>query len=175
MEYRVGIGQDSHRFAEAPSGGQGGPNGSGGFAGSVTLGGVAIPHGRPLEANSDGDAVLHAVTDAISGVTCVNVLGAVADAMCAAGVRDSAEYVREAMRHLGGRRIGHVSISVRCASPILAPHIPAMRANVASICGVTERDVGITATSGEGMGPEGKGEGIHAMAVITVVGTSLPS
>ncbi|MDI6602551.1 MAG: 2-C-methyl-D-erythritol 2,4-cyclodiphosphate synthase [Patescibacteria group bacterium] len=63
----------------------------------------------PLQGNSDTDAVLHSITNAISGITGVNIMGKIADEMCQKGITDSAEYLKEALRHFGNARIIHVS------------------------------------------------------------------
>ena len=152
-----GIGQDSHRFE---------PEGSGK---PLMLGGVRIDGCVGLAGNSDADVVLHALTNAISGVTGVNVLGEVSDGLCLKqGITDSAAYLRRALESLGGRRISHVSISVEGKRPILAPHIGAIRDRIAALLGLTPDDVGLTATSGEGLTAFGKGEGIQALAIVTV-------
>ena len=154
---KVGIGQDSHRFEEAP----GKP---------CMLGGVVFPEAPGLLANSDGDVVLHAVTNAVSGVTCRNILGAPADALCEAGVKDSAEYLRLAltdMKELGLKPV-HLSISVEAARPRLSPKIGEMRRNIGSLMGLDEDCIGITATTGEGLTDFGKGLGIAVIAILTV-------
>src|SRR4029077_9446282 len=88
-----------------------------------------------LEGNSDADVVLHALANAISGVTGRNVMGAVSDALCAAGISDSAEYVREAMKSLGKMRISHVSVSLEGQHPKFAAKIGAMRESLAALLG----------------------------------------
>ena len=72
---KVGIGQDSHRFEEKPSGKP------------LVLGGLIIPRHKALDGNSDADVVLHALTNAISSVTGVNILGKIADDMCKSVLR----------------------------------------------------------------------------------------
>src|SRR5688572_3585664 len=98
MKIRTGLGQDSHRF-EAEKTGK-----------VLKLGGVVFEGERALEGNSDADVVLHALCNAISGVTGHNVLGAITDSMCKAGITDSREYVKTALKSLGGMRITHVSV-----------------------------------------------------------------
>ena len=151
---KAAIGQDSHRFEENP----GKP---------LVLGGVLFPGEPGLLANSDGDVVLHAVTNAVSGITCVNVLGGPADALCRTGITDSAVYLQKALEPLRGR-ISHRSISVECARPRIAPRIPAMRENIARLLGVVPEAVGITATSGEGLTDFGRGLGISVFCILTV-------
>ena len=151
---KAAIGQDSHRFEENP----GKP---------LVLGGVLFPGEPGLLANSDGDVVLHAVTNAVSGITCVNVLGGPADALCRTGITDSAVYLQKALKPLRGR-ISHLSISVECARPHITPRIPAMRENIARLLGVVPEAVGITATSGEGLTDFGRGLGISVFCILTV-------
>lgn len=151
---RAAIGQDSHRFEES----SGKP---------LILGGVVFPGEVGLLANSDGDVVLHAVTNAVSGITCRNVLGAAADEMCRSGITDSAEYLKAALRSLQGK-ICHVSISIECARPKISPMIPQMRQSIAGLLGTAPENIGITATSGEGLTDCGRGLGISVLCILTV-------
>ena len=141
------IGQDSHRFTQEEK--------------PLLLGGVLLPGEPGLEANSDGDVLLHALTNAVSGLTGRNILGAPADELCRAGVTDSRAYLGEALKDLEalGGRIVHVSFSVEARRPHLAAHIPAIRASVAGLLGIAPAHVGLTATSGEGLTAIGRGEG----------------
>ncbi len=152
------IGQDSHRFA---------PEGAAPER-PLRLGGVTVPGAPGLLGNSDADVVLHAVTNAVSGLTGVNVIGAVADRMCRElGITDSAAYLAEAMRALGAIRLTHLSVSVEAARPRLAPHVPAIRARLAALLGLPESAVGLTATSGEGLTDFGRGEGIQVLCILS--------
>ncbi len=151
---RAAIGQDSHRFEE-------------GYDKPLILGGVLFPKERGLSANSDGDVVLHAITNAISGITCRNILGAVADEMCRSGITNSAEYLREALKSLEGR-ISHLSVSIECMHPRISPMIPTMRESIAGLLDIQPQQVGITATSGEGLTDCGQGLGISVLCILTV-------
>ena len=151
---KAAIGQDSHRFEEN-------------LGKPLVLGGVLFPGEPGLLANSDGDVVLHAVTNAVSGITCVNVLGGPADELCRAGIIDSAVYLQKALESLQGR-ISHLSISMECARPRITPRIPAMRENIARLLGIAPEAVGITATSGEGLTDFGRGLGISVFCILTV-------
>jgi len=177
---KVGIGQDSHRFVNEGQAGDGGGCGCAPLAANgkpLVLGGVVIPGAPALEGNSDADAVLHALCNAISGVTGVNVLGEVADRMLAErGETDSEAYVREALRSLApGERVVHASFSIECLRPKLAPHIPAMRENIARVLGLPIGGVGVTATTGEGLTAFGQGLGVQALCVVTVTKGDVPS
>jgi 2-C-methyl-D-erythritol 2,4-cyclodiphosphate synthase len=162
MDIRTGLGQDSHRFEASPSGKP------------LLIGGVPFEGAPALEGNSDADVLLHALVNAISGVTAVVVLGPRTDELCRAGVTDSAEYVKEALKHLAGLRITHVSCSLECARPKIGPKIGAMRESVAAILGISPVNVAITAHTGEGLTPWGKGEGIAATVLVTALGASGP-
>lgn len=152
---RAAIGQDSHRFEER----SGKP---------LVLGGVVFPE-EPcgLLANSDGDVVLHALTNAVSGITGRNVLGAPADALCRKGVTDSRAYLALALEDLK-EPVSHVSFSIEAAHPKIAPRIDAMKASVAALLGTDPSRVGITATTGEGLTDFGRGLGISVFCILTV-------
>ena len=154
--YITTLGQDSHRFRD-------GEDSSG-----IMLGGVLIPHDRAFEANSDGDVLLHAITNAISGYTCVNVLGGAADRICfEQGIKDSSVYIEEALKDVHGAKILHVSASIECLRPKLMPHIPKMRSRIGSLLGIPGTSVGITATTGEGLTGFGRGEGVQVFVIIS--------
>ncbi len=158
---KVGIGQDSHRIQE-PAAGK-----------TLVLGGLALKEDYALEGNSDSDVVLHAITNAISGITGKPVLGPTADKLCRAGQTDSAAYLKVAMDDLAsiGYRIGHVSVTLECKRPKILPILPAMVQRLKELLGVSGNDIGITATTGEGLTDFGKGLGIQAFACVTAART----
>ena len=162
MEYAYisTIGQDSHRFTEDvydPS-----ENG-------IMLGGYKVPHDRQFLANSDGDVILHAITNAVSGYTGVNILGGAADKLCLEqGIMDSRVYLEEGLKYLGDASIVHVSLTVECLRPKLKEHIPAIKESVAKILKIAPSYVGLTATTGEGLTGFGRGEGIQVFAIMTI-------
>ncbi len=151
------IGQDSHRFE---------PDGS---SKPLILGGVTIPNCVGLEGNSDADVILHAVTNAVSGVSGQNILGKVSDDLCRAGQTDSRVYLEKAVETLsvGKWKLTHVSISIEAKRPHLADYIPAIKKSVASMLSLQEKDVGLTATTGEGLTAFGRGEGIQALIIVS--------
>jgi len=159
MIVRTAIGHDSHRFEHPPS------------AKPLVLGGVVIPDHAGLEANSDGDVVLHALTNAISGITGVPVLGDIADQMCLEqGITCSSEYVRRALRDLKQNQvITHVSFSIECSTPRLSKYLRAMTGSVSGLLHIDPTSVGITVTSGEGLTDCGKGLGIAVWCILTVM------
>ncbi len=153
---KVGIGQDSHKIDYNNK------------EKKLILAGVEFEEEFSLLANSDGDVILHAITNAISGVTCKNILGKIADDMCnKRGIKDSKEYLIEALKYLN-EPISHISISIECKVPKINPKIEEMRKNIARILNINENCVGITATSGEELTEFGKGNGINVFACVTV-------
>lgn len=153
---KVGIGQDSHRIDYSNTDKE------------LILAGVKFEENYSILANSDGDVVLHAITNAISGVTCKNILGKISDEMCnQKGIKNSEEYIKEALKYLN-EPICHLSISIECKVPQITPKIDEMRKNLSRILSIDENCIGITATSGEGLTEFGKGNGINVFACITV-------
>jgi len=154
---KVGIGQDSHRFDFDDK------------EKKLILGGIFFEGHPPLKGNSDADVVLHSITNAISGVTCVNILGEISDKMCFVdNIKDSSFYIKEAMKYLGENKIVHVSISLECKTPKISPKISEMRSSLSKLLGIPENCVGITATTGEGLTDFGKGLGIQVFSCITI-------
>jgi len=151
--YFSAIGQDSHRFEPVDS------------VKPLMLAGVVIP-GTGLQGNSDADVILHAVCNAISGLTSVNILGAVTDRMCKnEGITDSREYLRVALATLGEIKLLHLSITIEAKRPHLSGHIDAMKKSLSHLTGLTVKHIGITATTGEGLTAFGNGEGIQAFVI----------
>ena len=152
---KVAIGQDSHRFDFESK------------TRKLILGGIIFEDSTPLAGNSDADVVLHSITNAVSGITCKNILGKIADDMCKSGITDSKEYLKEALKYLN-EKIVHLSISIECKTPKISPKIEEMRNNIARILNITPSQIGITATTGEGLTEFGKGNGISCFSIITV-------
>ncbi len=153
---RVGTGFDVHRF---------------GPGGSVTLCGFALDHDRALVGHSDADVGLHALTDAILGALGAGDIGQhfpPSDARWRGAaselfLRDAASRVASA-----GGTIANVDVTLICEAPRIAPHRAAMVARVAEILGIPATRVGVKATTTEGLGFTGRGEGIAAQAVATL-------
>ena len=151
---RVGLGFDAHPFAEGRP---------------LKLGGVEIPHLRGLKGHSDGDALLHAVADAVLGAAGLGSLGEQFpdEDPCWKGA-DSAIFVTRA-RDLAAERgfeIGNLDAVVIAESPRLAPHAAGIRRRVAGLLGVSPDAVSIRGTSSNGLGFTGRGEGVAVMAVV---------
>ena len=156
MPMRVGNGYDSHRFdAAAP----------------LVLGGVTIRNHAGLAGHSDGDAVAHAVIDAVLGAASCGDVGShfpPTDEKWKGA--DSIELLEKAMElvRTRGWRVSNVDVTVICESPKIRPHADGMRARLAGALGVSPERVSIKGKTNEGMGWIGAGEGIavHAVALI---------
>jgi 2-C-methyl-D-erythritol 2,4-cyclodiphosphate synthase len=157
LSSRSGIGYDSHRFAP------GGP---------LMLGGVRIASDVHLRGHSDGDAVAHAVTDAILGAVALGDIGEMfSDTDDANAGRDSIEMLTLAVARVvaAGWRVGQLDVVVIAETPKIAPHRAAMCARIAGAVGITPADVSIKGKTNEGMGFVGRGEGIACLATATLV------
>jgi 2-C-methyl-D-erythritol 4-phosphate cytidylyltransferase/2-C-methyl-D-erythritol 2,4-cyclodiphosphate synthase len=155
-EYRTGSGFDAHRFAVGDH---------------VWLCGVKIAHDKTLEGHSDADAGLHALTDAILGAIGAGDIGQhfpPSDPKWRGA--NSAQFLEHAMAQLReqGGALGNADITLICERPKIGPHRDAMRARVAEICGVDISRISIKATTTEGMGFTGRGEGMAAQAMVSV-------
>lgn len=160
--FRVGLGYDSHRFV------RGGP---------LRLGGVDIPHERSLAGHSDGDAVAHAITDAILGAAGAGDIGAMfPDTDPANRGRDSLEMLRAAIERVQARgwRVENVDVTVVTESPRIGPHRDAIRSALAPVLGVASDDISIKGKSNEGMGSIGAGEGLACLAVVLLGRAATP-
>ena len=150
------IGQDSHRFEPDAS------------AKPLILGGVVVPGAPGLEGNSDSDVVLHALCNAISGLSGVNILGAHTDKLCKEqGITDSGVYLQDALKTLAGITLAHISISIEARRPHLSGHVNSIRQSIAAKVSLPVARVGLTATSGEGLTAFGRGEGIQAFVIVS--------
>ncbi len=154
--FRTGIGYDAHRFAQGRQ---------------LVLGGIEIPHERGLEGHSDADVLSHAIADALLG---------------AIGQRDIGHHfpnTDEAIRGISSleilRRVGeilqgekwqitNIDATLIAEAPKIGPHLSAMREKIAAALGLEVGQIGIKATTNEGMGAIGRGEGMAAMAVASV-------
>ena len=146
---RTGIGIDSHAFADGRK---------------LVLGGVEIPHERGLLGHSDADVLAHAITDALLGAAGLGDIGQhFPDTDEQWRGADSMELLRVVAARVGA--IEHVDCTVMMERPKLSPHRDAIRANLEQLLGCT---VNVKATTGEGMGFVGRGEGVASLAVATL-------
>ncbi|MEZ5444283.1 MAG: 2-C-methyl-D-erythritol 2,4-cyclodiphosphate synthase [Gammaproteobacteria bacterium] len=154
---RIGQGFDAHRFQEGRR---------------LVLGGVDIPYERGMEAHSDGDVVIHAVCDALLGAVALGDIGKhFPDTDPTIEGIDSRVMLRHIVSLLQqrGLRVGNVDATIIAQAPKVAPYIQAMRENLANDMRVEIDSVNVKATTTEKMGFTGRGEGIAALAVASVV------
>ena len=157
VSMRVGVGYDSHRF------GEGGP---------MRLGGIDIPADRHCAGHSDGDAVCHAVTDAILGAAGLGDIGEMfPDTDAANKGKDSIVMLAAAVErlHAAGWRVGNVDVTVVTQRPKIGPHRGAMRERLAAVLQVDAGDVFVKGKTNEGLGWIGREEGLGVIATATVV------
>lgn len=139
----------------------------------LIIGGVDIPYERGLEGHSDADVLIHAVCDALLGAAGLGDIGThFPDSDARYRNIDSRKLLREVARLLreGGLRVGNVDATIIAQAPRMAPHIPAMRANIAADLGMEAGTVNVKAKTAERLGFLGRGEGIAAEAVALVSG-----
>lgn len=151
---RVGLGYDIHRTVPARP---------------LVLGGVEIAHDFGLEGHSDADVVLHALMDAMLGAAGLGDIGRYFPPSDPQYRGISSLELLTAVKNLveeAGYRLQNASIVVVAERPRIAPYIGAMRSRIAGVLATEIDDIGISATTNEGMGPEGRHEAISAQAVV---------
>jgi 2-C-methyl-D-erythritol 2,4-cyclodiphosphate synthase len=137
----------------------------------LVLGGVHIPHHLGLEGHSDADVLLHAICDALLGAAGLGDIGGhYPDSDAQYSEVDSRRLVRDVAAKLAALkfRVVNVDATVIAQSPRLAPHFAVMQATIAADLGVAKGAVNLKATTTEGLGFTGRGEGIAAMAVALI-------
>mgnify|MGYP001604243701 FL=1 len=153
---RIGTGYDVHRF----------------FAGrKLILGGVHIPAEAGLLGHSDADVLIHAICDALLGAAGLGDIGRhFPDTAPKYKGISSLLLLEEVLRLLteGGFRVNNIDATIVAEQPKMAPHITAMVANIAAAVGTDRSAVNVKATTTEGLGFTGRGEGIAAYAVCTI-------
>jgi 2-C-methyl-D-erythritol 2,4-cyclodiphosphate synthase len=157
LQMRIGEGWDIHALVPGRD---------------LILGGIQVPHTTGLLGHSDADVLLHAITDALVGAAGMGDIGShFPDTDTAFKGADSAVLLAEAMRRVAaqGWQVNNVDSTVIAQAPKLAPHIPAMRANIAKTLGIDESQVNVKAKTAEKMGPVGQGAAMEARAVVLLV------
>jgi len=157
-DFRIGMGQDSHKLIKDP-------------AKKLVLGGVEIEDEKAFEGNSDGDVIIHALCNALEQAIGGNSLAVYSDQMCKEGITDSKEYLKVAVGHIkeNGYRVNNVGISLEAKYPMILPLSDKIRDVLSPILEISNDAIGINATSGEGMTAFGKGEGVQAFAIVSLV------
>ena len=155
---RIGTGYDVHRLVEDRK---------------LILGGVEIPYEKGLLGHSDADVLVHAVMDALLGAAALGDIGGhFPDSDPRYEGADSLALLREVCRILreAGFEPGNVDATIVAQAPKLAPHIPAMRRNIAAAMGLETSCVSVKATTEERLGFTGEGLGIAAQAAALIDG-----
>lgn len=157
---RTGSGYDVHRLGEI------------GSADTILLGGVPIAHNQELIGHSDADVALHAITDALLGALAQGDIGDHFPPSDAAHKnRPSRDFLAHAvtLATQAKAQITHIDLTLICEQPKIGPHREAMRAKIAQITGLDIANVSVKATTTEGLGFTGRGEGIAAQSMVTLL------
>jgi 2-C-methyl-D-erythritol 2,4-cyclodiphosphate synthase len=156
-DIRIGEGWDVHQLVEGRK---------------LILGGIQVPHDKGLLGHSDADALLHAITDALFGAAGLGDIGRhFPDTDPQFKGADSGVLLAQAAVRVRaqGWRIANVDSTIVAQAPKMAPHIPAMRARIATLLAVDEAQVNVKAKTAERLGPVGEGLSIEARAVILLL------
>lgn len=153
---RIGQGVDAHRFTDGDH---------------IILGGVKIPHKQGIEAHSDGDALLHAICDALLGAAGMGDIGMhYSDQDQAHKNRDSREFMRDVANKLSAKKLKIINVdaTIILQRPKIAAHKQTMQENIAADLGISIDYVNVKATTTEHMGFTGREEGIAAIAIALI-------
>ena len=153
---RIGFGWDSHEFKPGIP---------------LKIGGVLLPHDSGLAGHSDGDVLLHALTDALLGAVAAGDIGSYfppSDPQWKGA--DSAVFLREALQQVAaqGYTVGNVDCTLVLAAPKIGPHATAIRENVASLLGIKTDQVGVKAKTPEGVGTDNAAVA-HVVVLLTEI------
>lgn len=178
-EFAIGIGEDSHKFkvksqkSKVKSARRKSKNRKLQRAlmhktEFLVLGGVKIKNLPALEAESDGDVIIHALCNAIASALSKGSLGTYATKMRKRGIRDSKKYLQKITAQMKRERCGikNCSFSIEAAYPQIDPLVPAIKKSLSKLLEIPRQKIGITATSGESLTPFGRGEAIRCQAVV---------
>lgn len=156
MKQRVGLGFDVHRLEAGRR---------------CVLGGIELPHPTGPLGHSDGDAVLHAIADALLGAAGLDDLGTLfSDRDARWKDADSAQLLRECLSrvHAAGWRVGNLDVVIATEGPRIAPHRAAMRARIAQLLEVAADAVNVKGKTLEGLGALAHGAGVAVQAVVLI-------
>ena len=156
---RIGFGFDAHRFEEGRK---------------LILGGVEIPHTQGLSGHSDADALTHAICDALLGALGLGDIGShFPDSDPKWKDVSSLVLLEETLSKMQNKKyeILNIDSTIVCEKPRIAPHIDAIKEKLSSATGLETGLIGVKATTSDGMGFTGRGEGIAAYAVLIIKST----
>ena len=152
----MGIGYDVHKLKKGRP---------------LILGGVNIKHSKGLDGHSDADVLVHAVMDALLGAAGLNDIGHLfPDTDPALKNADSMKLLKEVMKKLKARKlsVNNIDTTLVCEAPKISPHIKKIKGNFSAILNIPAARIGVKATTNEGLGFIGRGEGIAAFCVATL-------
>ncbi len=153
--FRVGLGSDIHKFADNRK---------------LILGGVEIPYAQGLMGHSDADVVLHAISDALLGAAALGDLGKYFPSDEKNKNRASSEILREVCQMIWakGYGVGNVDVVVTTEAPKLSGYRGKMKDKIATILNISRFEVSVKFTTTDGLGTIGRGEGVHAQAIVLI-------
>ncbi len=154
--YRIGFGTDTHRLVEAKR---------------LILGGIYIPHYKGSDGHSDGDALIHALCDAILGAANLRDIGFhFPDTDSTNKDKDSSEFLISVIKMLRakGYEIGNTDITLQLQKPKINPFVTSIQENLAKLMQISNDKISIKAKTGEGIGFIGREEGLSVQAVVLI-------
>jgi len=156
--FRVGFGQDSHRFSEDSER-------------KLILGGIEVSKEKGLEGNSDADVVIHSMCRALEQAIGGESFSIYADKMHERGINDSRKYLEIAVAHVkeAGYAISNIGISLEGKTPRIIPIAKKMKEKLSEILEINKSQIGINATSGEDLTAFGRGEGIQSFTIVSLI------
>ena len=163
FHFRVGLGHDSHKFSKDKNK-------------KLVLGGYAVPNEVGLEADSDGDIILHALFNAISSAIGEMSLGYYADKMYKKGILDSKDYLKVILKKINDKKmkINNISISIEAIKPKLESHTDKIKKSLSKILKLNMENIGITYTSGDDLTSFGQGKGVQCFVVVSLIQFLIP-
>ena len=193
--FRVGVGQDSHRFSKPISSvsrqhchscesrnlstqNPSKPNSlslpktPAQLSSQLILAGLKFPKYPKLEANSDGDVILHALYNALSSALSGRSISRTADPLFKEHkITDSRKYLKPLLQKIAAQKltINNISLSLEGSRPRLEPHVPKMKKSLSHLLEIPESKIGLTLTSGENLTPFGQGDGLACIAYISLI------
>ena len=150
---RVGFGNDIHRLVEGRP---------------LMLGGIEIPFDKGEDAHSDGDVLLHAISDAILGAKAMGDIGQLFPDDSPHTKDMPSLAILKSVQILSGARIINIDSTITLEKPKLADHIPAIRKSIADLLEINIKQVSVKAKTAEGLGPIGEGKAIKAETVVLI-------
>lgn len=156
--FRVGFGQDCHSFEKNN-------------AKDLIVGGIVIESKLAFKGNSDGDVVTHALCNALEQAIGGESLSIYSDKMCKRGETNSLKYLEVAVEHIQkkGYAINNIGITIEAEMPKILPISNKIRLKLAPILKIESSDIGINASTGEGLTAFGRGEGLQAFVIVSLV------